>query len=195
MLTHVHKVEHLVVGIFDQGWQSWWSRGVHCSWPDVGLRSRSCWPDSEGVANRTHGRCVKSLVTHADASNRARLRRNWRGVRPFMFDQTRPIDKNHLWTLTGSDQTHGGTESGRAVARQVVVLGAWASKRAVAVAVRLVSARCVQSLMNTHGVTPIFWKHKIWMQTICVEHIEQIVKEKYHTQCLITIANHSSLDK
>jgi Rieske Fe-S protein len=44
-------------------------------------------------------------------------------------------------------------------------------------------------------VTPIFCNHKIWMQTICVEHIEQIVKEKYHTQCLITIANHSSLHK
>jgi hypothetical protein len=40
-----------------------------------------------------------------------------------------------------------------------------------------------------------FCNHKIWMQTICVEHIEQIAKEKYHTQCLITIANHSSLHK
>jgi hypothetical protein len=34
---------------------------------------------------------------------------------------------------------------------------------------------------DTLVVTPILCKHKIWMQTICKEHIEQIVKEKYHT--------------
>jgi hypothetical protein len=27
MLTHVHKVIHLVVGTFDHGWQSWRSKG------------------------------------------------------------------------------------------------------------------------------------------------------------------------
>ena len=28
MLTHVHKVKHLVVSTFDQGWQSWRKGGV-----------------------------------------------------------------------------------------------------------------------------------------------------------------------
>jgi hypothetical protein len=36
-------------------------------------------------------------------------------------------------------------------------------------------------VVDRRSVTPILCKHKIWMQTICKEHIEQIVKEKYHT--------------
>jgi hypothetical protein len=55
--------------------------------------------------------------------------------------------------------------------------------------------RLLLALLLRWAVTPIFCDHKIWMQTICKEHIEQIVKEKYQTQCLITIANHSSFHK
>jgi hypothetical protein len=36
MLTHVHKVIHLVVITFEQGWISWWSRGAVFPWLDAG---------------------------------------------------------------------------------------------------------------------------------------------------------------
>jgi hypothetical protein len=56
MLTHVHKVIHLVVGTFELGWRSWWSGGVvfHCEtvtghwhWGDLHVRS----VESSGAAS------------------------------------------------------------------------------------------------------------------------------------------------
>jgi hypothetical protein len=42
MLTHVHKVIHLVVSTFKQGWWGWWSQGVVFPWPDA---ATGLWPD------------------------------------------------------------------------------------------------------------------------------------------------------
>ena len=36
MLTHVHKVKHLVMSTFDKRWQSWRSGGVVLHRPDAG---------------------------------------------------------------------------------------------------------------------------------------------------------------
>jgi hypothetical protein len=82
MLTHVHKVIHLVVGTFDLGWQSWWrnggerSLGVTGRWPraDLCVQSRFLVSVRSWSCDRTLGRtneqtqclCVRSQVTYGD---------------------------------------------------------------------------------------------------------------------------------
>ena len=61
MLTHVHKVTHLVVGTFEHEWRSWWSEGDDCHCEIViGHRSRS---------DRTQGSCVRSIIHEGGANN------------------------------------------------------------------------------------------------------------------------------
>ena len=52
MLTHVHKVIHLVVGIFEQGWKSWRSKGGVFYRPDSGHVVTGCWPSDFGHRGR-----------------------------------------------------------------------------------------------------------------------------------------------
>ena len=59
MLIHVHKVIHLVVGTFEQGWRSWWIEGgvFHCQ--IVTEPSIQC--------DQTQGSSVRSIIKEGDA--------------------------------------------------------------------------------------------------------------------------------
>ena len=70
MLTHVHKVIHLVVSTFEQGWISWWIEGGVFHFQTVTGR----W--SRG--DRTRGSSVRSIIKEGGSL----------GLRPDTGDQT-----------------------------------------------------------------------------------------------------------
>ena len=52
MLTHMHKMIHLVVGTFDQGWRSWRSKGGVFDRSDSGYVVTGRWPGESGPRGR-----------------------------------------------------------------------------------------------------------------------------------------------
>jgi hypothetical protein len=67
MLTHVHKVVHLVIGTFDQGWRSWWSEGGDRHWETV----TECWTCASGhleTWSDSEQRSDWTLVVHCSSS-------------------------------------------------------------------------------------------------------------------------------
>jgi hypothetical protein len=120
MQTHVHKVIHLVVGTFNQGW---WSLGVEELTRADRMQDRTLdryvrsvvaqccysrwvtghcsllWPDAErGESGHADYADARALVTDLVA-------RKWSDLvsRPVRADLTRPVTKNHLGELTVSD--------------------------------------------------------------------------------------------
>jgi hypothetical protein len=52
MLTHVHKVKHLVVSTFEQGWRSWRRGGTVFHWPDSGHGATKLGTSASGQQHR-----------------------------------------------------------------------------------------------------------------------------------------------
>jgi hypothetical protein len=114
----MHKVIHLVVSTFEQGWRSWRSQG-------------GVFPDAASDVGRASGQCIKgdvapgfapdstkesdrTLAKHCSAfgpCDVACLELSQRGTdaetRPVICDWTRPVSKIPLWMLTGLDLTLG----------------------------------------------------------------------------------------
>jgi hypothetical protein len=129
MLTHVHKVKHLVVGTFEPGWWSLRSRGGHCAdwtqdkmldlrvrsvvehWLRFGLATK-CWWDREirhvGPAS---GPCWRTLMW-------ATKRAWWRpdiGMCSIVGKRTCPVAFGRLWNLSRVNLMRGGVASGEVI--------------------------------------------------------------------------------
>jgi hypothetical protein len=98
MLTHVHKVKHLVVSIFDQGWRSWRRGGVVFTdrtqvpkWLNLVFERPVNFSEDgalglcldldltlHSICDRTQALRVRSGVTYADVCFVAEPERTWR---------------------------------------------------------------------------------------------------------------------
>jgi hypothetical protein len=125
MLTHVHKVIHLVVGTFDQGW---WSCGEVCEVEEVtsvtGRRTRlwTCafgqlcwegrgvglWLDAGASGDLTRQWCVLLPMMYVDASCFVKKWGVDAGAHPVRVDLTRPVTVLTLGELSGNDLRLGG---------------------------------------------------------------------------------------
>jgi hypothetical protein len=110
MLTHMHKVIHLVVSIFEQGWRSWRSQG-------------GVFPDAASDVGRASGQCIKGDVAPGFAPDSTKesdrtLAKHCSAFGPYDVAclelsqrgtdvETRPVSKIPLWMLTGLDLTLG----------------------------------------------------------------------------------------
>jgi hypothetical protein len=148
ILTHVHKVIHLMVSTFEQGWRSWRVE-VALFFTDRTLVPK--WPDSEGerpVIYSSEGRGLDLRLDSDRMTERTRrlCARSWSrtmtwaiswsqrgsdsGLRPVIAERTRPIVIFPLWMLTGVDRTPRAHASCLAEARPVLARmqrgGVWA---------------------------------------------------------------------
>jgi hypothetical protein len=124
MLTHVHKVKHLVVDTFDQGWQSWRRGAVFTDrtlvpkWPDsewciqslIAVKgSVSVWDQTlHSDCDRTCRACVQSEVMYDDVVAIVLVGTQWQrgpnpALSPVMLLRTRQVAFLALGELFGSD--------------------------------------------------------------------------------------------
>jgi hypothetical protein len=146
MLTHVHKVVHLVVGTFEQEWRSWSEGGgFHCK-TVTGHRSRSdlmwwCRVQSFIKWGGALGLCLRGDWTLAHCCDRAHWWASlvvlmyddvvtfWRAERrkceterwprQVTVDRTRQVMVECLRILSGSDRTRGRGRQQRVRSRHV----------------------------------------------------------------------------
>ena len=66
MLTHMHKVKHLVVSTFDQGWRSWIRVGVVLHRPNAGHEVTGLGGGASGQWHRGAWLGLHDQTLHSD---------------------------------------------------------------------------------------------------------------------------------